>query len=161
MATQQKDLTKGSAVQILNTISIEYDFAVPTYTVKSLGLQQELPPFEATSEIFKNNITYTCVGEPASQKKAAKLNAAAKILEMISTRYVVLEEIEEKYLIPESKLFKISDKNSKETLQKWTHSCKRCFQRGDLAKNCRNPYEIKNIKNSLQYSILIRLNIYT
>ena len=31
---EQKDLAKGSAVQILNEISIEYDFAVPTYTVK-------------------------------------------------------------------------------------------------------------------------------
>ena len=48
MAIQQKDLTKGSAVQILNEISIKYDFAVPTYTVKSLGMQQGLPPFEAT-----------------------------------------------------------------------------------------------------------------
>ena len=38
---QQRDLTKGSAVQILNKISIEYDFAVPTYTVKSLRIQQE------------------------------------------------------------------------------------------------------------------------
>ena len=53
MAMQQKDLTKG----ILYQISIEYDFAVPKYTVKSLGIQQELPSFEATYEIFKNNIT--------------------------------------------------------------------------------------------------------
>ena len=53
---QQKDLTKGSAVQVLNEISIEYDFAVPAYTVKSLGMQQELPPFEETCEIFKDNV---------------------------------------------------------------------------------------------------------
>ena len=55
---QQKDLTKGSAVQILSEISIEYDFAVPTYIVKSLEIQQELPPFEATCEIFKDNVTH-------------------------------------------------------------------------------------------------------
>ena len=55
-----------------------------------------------------------CIGEPPSQKKATKQNAATKILEMLSTRYIFLEEIEEKYLIPESKIFKISDKNVKE-----------------------------------------------
>ena len=66
MAMQQKDLTKGSAVQILNEISIEYDFAVPNYKVKSLGIHQELPQFEATCEIFKDNLTYACIGEPAS-----------------------------------------------------------------------------------------------
>ena len=66
MAKQQKDLTKGSAVQIFNEISVKYDFAVPKYTVKSLGMQQELPPFKATCEIFKDNITYACIGETAS-----------------------------------------------------------------------------------------------
>ena len=79
---QQKDLTKGSAVQILNEVSIEYDVAVPTYTVQSLGMQQELPPFEATCEIFKDNITYAYIRKPAYQKKVAKQNAAAKILEI-------------------------------------------------------------------------------
>ena len=51
MAAQQNDSAKGSAVQILNEISIENDFAVPTYTVKSLGFQQKLPSFQATCEI--------------------------------------------------------------------------------------------------------------
>ena len=69
---QQKDLTNGSAVQILNEISIEYDFAVPKYTVKSLGIQQKLSPFEATCEIFKDNITYACIGEPKSHKKESR-----------------------------------------------------------------------------------------
>ena len=68
---QQKDLTEGSAVQILNEISIEYDFAVPTYTEKSLEMQQELPPFETNCEIFKHNVSYACIGEPASPKKTA------------------------------------------------------------------------------------------
>ena len=63
---QQKDSTKGRAVQILSEISIQYDFAVPKDTVKSLGIQQELVPFEATREICKDNITYVCIGEPAS-----------------------------------------------------------------------------------------------
>ena len=90
---QQKDLTKGSAVLVLNDISIEYDFAVPTCTVKSLGIKkQELPPFEATCEIFKDSITYACIGEPASQKKIAKQNAAAEISEILSTKYIFLEE---------------------------------------------------------------------
>ena len=102
---QQKYLTKGSAVQILNEISIEYDFAVPTYTVKSLGLQ-ELPPFEANCGIFKNNTTYACIGEPASQKKAAKQNGAAKVLETLSTKYIFLEEKSEKCLVTENKTSK-------------------------------------------------------
>ena len=115
MAFQTTNLSKGTAVQVSNDLSTEYDFSEPSYIVKSLDKHQKLPPFQATCEIFKKNTTYVCIGEPASQKKAAKQNVAAKILEMFSTRYVFLEEIEEKYLIPESKIFKISDKNSKNT----------------------------------------------
>ena len=89
---EEKDLTKSSAVQMLNEISIEYDFAVPKYTVKSLEIQQELPSFEAICEIFKDNLSYDCIGEPMSQKEVAKQNAAAKILETLSTRYIFLEE---------------------------------------------------------------------
>ena len=148
MAMQQRDLTKGSAVQILNEISIEYDFSIPEYTVKSLGIHQELPPFEATCEILKNNLTYACVGEPASQKKVAKQNAAARVLETLSTKYIFLEEKLEKCLITESKFYNISDKNNKEALQKWTNSCERCFQRGHLARNCRNPLRNKKYKNN-------------
>ena len=66
-------------------------------------------------------------------KKSAKQNAVTKLLEMLSTRYVFLEEIEEKSLTPESKIFKLSDEISKESLQKWTNACERCFQRGHLA----------------------------
>ena len=69
---QQKDLTKDSAVQILNKISIEYDFAVLKHTIKSFEIHQELPPFEATCEIFEDNLTYACIGELASQKNIAK-----------------------------------------------------------------------------------------
>ena len=127
MALQTRDLSKGTAVQVLNEISIEYDFSEPSYIVNSLGKHQELPPFQANCEIFKNKISFSYIGEPAPQKKSAKQNAATKLLEMISTRYVFLEEIEEKILIPESKIFKISDEISKETLRKWTNACERCF----------------------------------
>ena len=75
----------------MNT-AIEYDFVVPTYTVKSLGIQQKLPPFETTREIFTDKITYACIGEPASQKKVDKQNAEVKILVTLSTRYIFLEE---------------------------------------------------------------------
>ena len=122
---QQKDLRKGSAVQILNEISVEYDFAVRTYTVKSLGLQQELPPFEATCEIFKDNLTYACIGEPASQKKVGKQNAAAKVLETLSTKYIFLEVKSEKCLVTESKFLTISDKSGGKALQKWTNASER------------------------------------
>ena len=102
---QQKDLTKGSSVQRLNERSIEYDFAVPTYAIKSLGIQQELPPFEATCEIFKDNVTYACIREPTSQKKVAKQNAAAKILEILPTSYIILVEETKKCLVIESNFF--------------------------------------------------------
>ena len=115
MTMQQNEFTKGSSVQILNEISIEYDFAVPTYTVKSLGMQQELPPFEAICEIFKDNKTYACTEEPAPQRKVAKQNAAAKILEILSTRCIFLEE-SEKCLIPEYNFLKISHQNGRRAL---------------------------------------------
>ena len=102
---QQKDLTKGSAVQMLNEISIKYDFAVPKYTVKSLGIHQELPPSEATCEIFKDSLTYACIGGPVSQKKVATQNAVGKVWETLSTKYIFLEEKSEKCLITESKFF--------------------------------------------------------
>ena len=70
---------------------------------------------------------------------------------MLSTRYVFLEEMKEKSLIPETKIFKISDEIRKETLQKWTNSCERCFQRGHLAHNCRNP--LRNKKYIIKYKI--------
>ena len=148
MALQTRDLSKGTAVQVLNEISIEYDFSEPSYIVKSLGLQQELPPFEATCEIFKDNLTYACIGEPASQKKVAKQNAAAKVLETLSTKYVFLEEKLEKCLVTENVFLTISDKSSRKALQKWTNACERCFQRGHLAHNCRNPLRNKKYKNN-------------
>ena len=55
MVLQTRDLSKGTAVHVLNELSIEYDFSEPSYIVKSLGKHQELPPFQATCEIFKNN----------------------------------------------------------------------------------------------------------
>ena len=36
--TDSMRFTKGSAAQIISEISIEYDFAVPKYTVKSIGI---------------------------------------------------------------------------------------------------------------------------
>ena len=148
MALQTRDLSKGTAVQVLNEISIEYDFSEPSYFAKSLGKHQELPTFQAIREIFKNKITFSCIGEPAPQKKSAEQNTATKLLEMLSTRYVLLAEIEGKSLIPESKILEISDEISKETLQKWINSCERCFQRGHLAHNCRNPSRNKKYKNN-------------
>ena len=148
MEMKQKDLTKGSAVQILNKISLEYDFSIPKYTVKSLGIHQELPPFEATCESLKDNLTYACIWEPASQKKVAKQKAAAKVLETLSTKYIFLGEKLEKCLMTETKFFNISDKNNKKALKKWKNSCERCFQRGHLAHNCRNPLRNNKYKNN-------------
>ena len=88
------------------------------------------------------------MGNQPLKKRSAKQNATTKLLEMLSTRYVFLEEIEGKSLIPVSKIFKISDEISKKTLQKWTNACERCFQRGNLAHNCRIPLRNKKYKNN-------------
>ena len=66
MALRTRHLSKGTAV--LNEISIEYDISEPSYIVKSLGKHQELAPFQATCEIFKNKITVSRIGEPAPRK---------------------------------------------------------------------------------------------
>ena len=71
---------------------MQYDFSEPLYVVKSLWKHQELPPFKVTSKIFKNKITFYCIGEPIAQKKSAKQNAATKILEILSTQYTFSEE---------------------------------------------------------------------
>ena len=92
MALQTKDLSKGTAIQVLNEISIEYDFSESSYIVKSLGKHQELPPFQATCEVFKNKITFSCIGEPAPHKKSAKQNAEIEMLEMLSKQYTFSEK---------------------------------------------------------------------
>ena len=73
MALQTRDLSKGTAVQVLNETSIDYDFSEPSYIVKSLGKHQELPPFQATWEIFKNKMTFPCTGETAPQKTSKRM----------------------------------------------------------------------------------------
>ena len=45
MALQTRDLSKGTAVHVLNELNIEYDSSEPSYIVKSLDKHQELPPF--------------------------------------------------------------------------------------------------------------------
>ena len=52
MALQTRYLSEGTAAQVLNEISTEYDFSEPSYIVKSFGKHQEVPPFQATCEIF-------------------------------------------------------------------------------------------------------------
>ena len=92
MALQTRDLSKGTAVQVINEISMKYDFSESSYIVKSLGKHEELSPFQATCEIFKNKVTFFCIGEPAPQKKSAKQNAATEILEMLSKQYTFSEK---------------------------------------------------------------------
>ena len=80
MAFQQKNLLKGSAVKILNEISIKYNFRKPEYEVECLGEYPELPPFRAKCSIAKDNREYVHMGKPANNKKEAKQIAARKIL---------------------------------------------------------------------------------
>ena len=90
--TTFRHLSKGTAVQVLNEISIEYDFSEASYTVNALGIHQEMPTFQATCELFKDKINFSCIGKPAPQKKSAKQNAATEMLEMLSKQYTFSEE---------------------------------------------------------------------
>ena len=101
MAFQQRNFLKGSAVQILNEISIEYNFRKPEYKIECLGEYAELPPFRAKCSIVKDNCEYVHIGKPASNKKEAKQIAARKILEIISNYYIFSEvEINMTYIDP-------------------------------------------------------------
>ena len=73
MALQTRNLSIGKAVQILNKISVEYDFSEPSYVVKSLRKHQELLPFQATCEIKKrNNIFLYWVTSPTKEVSETK-----------------------------------------------------------------------------------------
>ena len=56
MAFQQKNLLKASAVQILNEISIEYNFRKPEYEIECLSDYAELPPFRGKCSIVINKL---------------------------------------------------------------------------------------------------------
>ena len=88
MTFLQRNFIKGSAVQILNETSIEYNFRKPTYEIECLGEYAELPAFRAKCSIMKDNCKYVHIGKPASNKKQAEQNAAKKILEIISDYYI-------------------------------------------------------------------------
>ena len=72
MTFQQKNFFKGTAVQILNEISIGYNFRKPTYEIECLAEYAELPPFRAKCSIMKDNCKYDHIGKYASNKKEAK-----------------------------------------------------------------------------------------
>ena len=123
MVLQTRHLSKGTAVQISNEMSVEYDFSEPSFVIKSLRKHQELPPFQAINLwYFKNKITFICIGILAPQKKLAKKNVAPKILEMLFTRFIFLEDIPKQNLA-RHKNFKNQwyqqQRNSKKN--KWSH----------------------------------------
>ena len=71
ITSQQKNFFKGSAIQILNEISIEYNFRKPTYEMECLGEYAELPLFRAKCNIMKDNCEYVHIGKSASNEKQA------------------------------------------------------------------------------------------
>ena len=147
MAFQQRNFLKGSAVHILNEISIEYNFRKPEYEIECLVEYAELHPFRAKCSIIKDNCEYVHIGKPASTKKEAKQIATRKILEIISNYYIFSEEKIDKTFVNEEKINVIYESNllnSKVKLYKWTHSCEKCYQHGHIAKNCYGPKRNKN-----------------
>ena len=58
--------------------------------------------FWQLAKFYEDNVTYACIGETASRKKVEKQNAAAKILETLSKKYLFSEEVSEKCLVTEN-----------------------------------------------------------
>ena len=81
------------------------------YVVKSLGIHKELLPCQATCEIFRNKITFSCMAESAPQKKSVKQNAANKMLEMLSTLYTFSGEFSEPSSAAYTEMFLINKNN--------------------------------------------------
>ena len=84
MTFQQRNFLKGSAVQILIEISIEYNFRKAAYEIECLDENAEPPLFRAECSIMKDKCEYVRIGTSASNKKETKQNVAGKILEIIS-----------------------------------------------------------------------------
>ena len=63
MPFQERNFLKGSASQILNEISIEYNIRKPEYEIECLGEYAELPPFRKKCSIVKDNSEYVHIGK--------------------------------------------------------------------------------------------------
>ena len=126
------------------------------YTIEWLSEYPELPSFKGKCSTMKNNYKYVHVGKPTRIKKEAKQNSARKIVETISNYYIFCKEKINENPVDEAQNNVIYDSdffNTKTKLYKWTNSCEKCYQHGDLAKNC---YGSKSMRICNRYIIFTK-----
>ena len=74
-------------MQLINELSIEYDFIGPNYEITSTYFNN-IPTFVANCTVIKDCTNYTCTSERSTNKKQAKHNAARKLLDFLNKKYV-------------------------------------------------------------------------
>ena len=82
--------TVASPIQVINGLSVEYNFALPNYKVTSLNLNN-IPKFISNCTVIKNCISYSCASEKSPNKNQAKHEAARKELELLNKNYAFSE----------------------------------------------------------------------
>ena len=128
--------TVASPIQLINELSVEYNFAPPNYEVTSINLNN-IPTFIGNCTVNKDRITYSCTSEQSPNEKHAKHDAARKVLELLNKNYVFSEqnglEANPKSL------------GGCKVFYKWTGACERCYHRGHMIHMCRGPIRNKNL----------------
>ena len=79
--------TVASSMQLINELSIEYDFIGPNYEIKSTYFTN-ITTFVANCTVINDCINYTCTSERSTNKKQAKHDAACKLLDFLNKNYV-------------------------------------------------------------------------
>ena len=79
--------TVASPMQLINELSIEYDFIGPNYEITPTYFNN-ISTFFANCTVIKDRINYTCTIERSTNKKQAKHEAARKLLEFLNKIYV-------------------------------------------------------------------------
>ena len=118
--------TVASPIQLINELSIEYNFAPPNYEVTSTNLNN-VPTFIANCTVIKDCITYSCTSEQSPNKKHAKHDTARKVLELLNKNYVFSEQNGLETIPKRLAVCKI--------LYKWTGACERCYLLGIPIRN--------------------------
>ena len=106
--------TQASPMQLINELSIEYDFTPPKYEITSINLNNT-PTFITNCKMIKDCINYSCTSKQSTSKKQAKHDAARKVLKLLSKNYAFSEQ---NGLGTNSKSL-----GGRKILYKWTGAC--------------------------------------
>ena len=129
--------TVASPMQLINELSIEYDFIGPNYEITSTYFNN-IPTFVANCTVIKDCINCTCTSERSTNKKEAKHNAARNLLDFLDKNYVFSNQ---NRLGSSPKNFE-----NRKILYKWTGACEKCYQRDHLIYTCKGPTRNKNLR---------------